>query len=445
MKMQTPAKRLPEESRGEFKQKVSSMLLRMLGIEHTANTYVGSAFVRGVSGGERKRVSIAEMMTTRAAVCCWDNSTRGLDASTALDYAKSLRIMTDLYKTTTFVTLYQAGEGIYDQFDKVLVIDNGRSVYFGPTKEARAYMVSQGFQDLPRQTTADYLTGCTDENERRIQEGKEDTTPQTPEALAAAFERSAVYEKMMHEKEAFKQEMAQDASRRLEFEEAVQESKRRGVVRKSPYTVSFYTQVKALSIRQFQLRMQDKLGLSVSFATSIIIALITGACYFKLPQTAAGAFTRGGVIFIVILFNSFQAFNELPTQMLGRPIMWKQTGFAFYRPAAVSLSMTLADMPINLLQIFLFTVISYWMTGLYPTAGAFFSFYIIVLGGYFSLAAFFRLLGTFCSSFDVAARLASVLITSVNFVTVARENNRADRPRAGSWCRTAAISSPSLA
>jgi len=57
-------------------------LLRMLNISHTKSTLVGDAFTRGVSGGERKRVSIAEMMATRARVQCWDNSTRGLDAST---------------------------------------------------------------------------------------------------------------------------------------------------------------------------------------------------------------------------------------------------------------------------------------------------------------------------------------------------------------------------
>ena len=69
------------------------------------------------------------MMITGATVCSWDNSTRGLDASTALDYAKSLRIMTNIYQTTTFVSLYQASENIYSQFDKVMVIDNGRQVY----------------------------------------------------------------------------------------------------------------------------------------------------------------------------------------------------------------------------------------------------------------------------------------------------------------------------
>jgi ATP-binding cassette subfamily G (WHITE) protein 2 (SNQ2) len=97
--------RLPGLSRSEFNASVKDMLLRMLNITHTENTLVGDSFVRGVSGGERKRVSIAEMMTTRARVQCWDNSSRGLDASTALDFVRSLRIMTDVLGQTTFATL----------------------------------------------------------------------------------------------------------------------------------------------------------------------------------------------------------------------------------------------------------------------------------------------------------------------------------------------------
>ena len=92
-------------SRKDFDREVEDTLLRMLNIPHTKNTLVGDEFVRGVSGGERKRVSIAEMMATRARVQCWDNSTRGLDASTALDFVRSLRVMTDVLGQTTFVSL----------------------------------------------------------------------------------------------------------------------------------------------------------------------------------------------------------------------------------------------------------------------------------------------------------------------------------------------------
>lgn len=156
-----PAARLPGVSRDQFNEEVLNMVLRMLNIQHTAQTLVGNEFVRGVSGGERKRVSIAEMMATRARVQCWDNSTRGLDASTALDFVKSLRIMTDVLGQTTFVTLYQAGEGIYNLFDKVLVLDEGRQVFYGPPSQARAYFENLGYNPLPRQSTTDYLTGCS--------------------------------------------------------------------------------------------------------------------------------------------------------------------------------------------------------------------------------------------------------------------------------------------
>ncbi len=98
MSVKTPGKLLDGVSPADFRKSVLDVLLKMLNISHTRKTMVGNEFVRGVSGGERKRVSIAEMFCARATVCAWDNSTRGLDASTALDYAKSLRILTDITK-----------------------------------------------------------------------------------------------------------------------------------------------------------------------------------------------------------------------------------------------------------------------------------------------------------------------------------------------------------
>ena len=97
--------RLPGVSSRKFNTQAQKMLLRMLNISHVSDTLVGDEFVRGISGGERKRVSIGEMLSTRASVQCWDNPTRGLDASTALDFVTSLRIMTDVLGQTTFVTL----------------------------------------------------------------------------------------------------------------------------------------------------------------------------------------------------------------------------------------------------------------------------------------------------------------------------------------------------
>ena len=75
-------------SRNHYYEALRDFLLQSMYIEHTRDTKVGDAFTRGVSGGERRRVSIIETLATRASVYCWDNPTRGLDASTALEYAK---------------------------------------------------------------------------------------------------------------------------------------------------------------------------------------------------------------------------------------------------------------------------------------------------------------------------------------------------------------------
>jgi ABC-type multidrug transport system ATPase subunit len=93
----------------ELQEAQRDFLLKALGIEHTKDTKVGNEYVRGVSGGERKRVSILETMAARATVVCWDNSTRGLDASTALEYTRCVRAMTDVLGLSSIVSKRKSG------------------------------------------------------------------------------------------------------------------------------------------------------------------------------------------------------------------------------------------------------------------------------------------------------------------------------------------------
>jgi ABC-type multidrug transport system ATPase subunit len=176
----------------EYQKESRDFLLKSMGITHTHETKVGNEFVRGVSGGERKRVSIIETMATRGSVCCWDNSTRGLDASTALEYAKAIRAMTDIFGLATIVTLYQAGNGIYNLFDKVLVIDEGKEIYYGRMKQARPFMEELGFVCRDGANIADYLTGVTVPTERMIKDGFEDRFPRTADDIRAQYEKSTI-------------------------------------------------------------------------------------------------------------------------------------------------------------------------------------------------------------------------------------------------------------
>ncbi|KAF2024526.1 ABC transporter CDR4 [Setomelanomma holmii] len=411
LETKVPGKRPAGLSRKDFKEKVIDLMLKMFNIEHTRNTIVGNPFVRGISGGERKRVSIAETMITGASLMSWDNSTRGLDASTAVDYARSLRVLTNIYKTTTFVSLYQASENIYKCFDKVLVIDSGRQVYFGPAQSARAYFEGLGYLEKPRQTTPDYLTGCTDPYEREFRPGMTaKDVPSTPDDLAEAFNKSETAARLATEMAEYHARMDEEKHIYEDFQTAVKESKRHAP-KKSVYSIPFYLQVWALAKRQFLLKWQDKFGLTVSWFTSLVIAIIIGTVWLDLPKTSNGAFTRGGVLFIALLFNAFQAFSELASTMLGRPIVNKHRAFSFHRPSALWIAQIGVDLLFSSAQILIFSIIVYFMTNLVRDAGAFFTFYLLIVTGYLAMTLFFRTVGCLCPDFDVAIRLAATIIT----------------------------------
>ncbi|KAF3801823.1 ABC transporter G family member 11 [Colletotrichum gloeosporioides] len=406
-----PAKRPAGMSKNDFKQQVITTLLKMFNIEHTRHTVVGDAFVRGVSGGERKRVSIAEMMITNACVLSWDNSTRGLDASTALDFVKSLRVQTNLYQTTTFVSLYQASENIYNLFDKVMVIDAGKQVYLGPAKEARAYFEGLGFAPRPRQTTPDYVTGCTDEFEREYAAGRSpENAPHDPDSLAEAFKTSKFQKQLDSEMEEYKARLAQETEKHEDFQVAVREAKR-GSSHRSVYAVGFHLQVWALMKRQFVLKLQDRLSLFLSWLRSIVIAIVLGTLFFRLGSTSASAFSKGGLMFISLLFNAFQAFSELGGTMTGRSIVNKHKAYAFHRPSALWIAQIIVDQAFAATQILVFSVIVYFMSGLVRDAGAFFTFYLMILSGNIAMTLFFRIIGVISPDFDYAIKFAVVLIT----------------------------------
>ena len=144
-----------------YARHLRDVVMATFGIRHTVNTKVGNDFVRGVSGGERKRVSIAEAALSGAPLQCWDNSTRGLDSANAIEFCKTLRISTDLANASAAVAIYQAPESATQHFDKVLVLYEGRQIFFGRVNDAQGYFEDMGFECPESQTTADFLTSMT--------------------------------------------------------------------------------------------------------------------------------------------------------------------------------------------------------------------------------------------------------------------------------------------
>ncbi|KAF2753895.1 ABC drug exporter AtrF [Pseudovirgaria hyperparasitica] len=396
---------------------IITALLRIFGIEHTMYTPVGDEYTRGVSGGERKRVSIAETLATKSTVVCWDNSSRGLDSSTALDYARSLRIMTDVSNRTTIVTLYQAGEGIYEVMDKVMVIDTGKCIYIGPAKEAKQYFEELGFYCPDRQTTADFLTACTDPNERRFREGYEDRVPRTPEDLEKAFRSSNMYKRVQEEIDDYEKKIKEsDYADAREFEQTTREQKsHRTVSKNSNFTVSFPRQVMACTQREFWLILGDRETLYTKFFIIISNGLIVGSLFYGQPLNTMGAFTRGGTIFFSILFLGWLQLSELMKAVSGRNVVARHKDYAFYTPSAVSVARVITDFPMIFFQVVIFGIIMYFMTSLDVDVSKFFIYLLFVYITTICITSLYRMFAALSPSIDDAVRFSGI---SLNLLVI---------------------------
>ncbi|KAI1172775.1 ABC-2 type transporter-domain-containing protein [Nemania sp. FL0916] len=390
---------------------VANALMKIFGISHTKHTLVGDGYIRGVSGGERKRVSIAETLASKSTVMAWDNSTRGLDASTALDYAKSLRIMTDITNRTTLVTLYQAGEGIYELMDKVLVIDQGREIYSGPAKEAKQYFINLGFACPERQTTADFLTAITDPKERQFRPGFEDRAPKTPEELEKAFRESTHYQRLIDDVQDYEVHLKRtEFEDTKKFEEAVTEAKSGNVSDESPYTVSYIRQVLNCTKREFWLLFGDTTALWTKLFIIISNGLVIGSIYYNQPTTTLGAFTRGGTCFLSILFLGWLQLTELVKAVSGRAVAARHKDYAFYRPSAVSLARVITDFPVLLVQVVIFSLIMYFMTNLDLDVSKFWIYLLIVYINTTLMTALYRMFASISPEIDTAVRFSGLAL-----------------------------------
>ncbi|POR32505.1 Brefeldin A resistance protein, partial [Tolypocladium paradoxum] len=404
LQTRTPGKesRLEGESRASYVREFLRVVTKLFWIEHTLGTKVGNEFIRGISGGERKRVSIAEAMITRASVQGWDNSSKGLDASTALEYVRSIRAMTNMADVSTAVSLYQAGEQLYQLVDKVLLIDAGRCLYFGPADHAKQYFLDLGFECPERWTTADFLTSVSDEHARSVRQGWEDRIPRTPDAFAHTYRKSEVYDKNISDVEAFEVELEEQVRVRAENQSKKTQEKN--------YTLPFHQQVLACTTRQFLVMTGDRASLFGKWGGLVFQGLIVGSLFYNLPQTAAGAFPRGGALFFLLLFNALLALAEMTAAFVSKPILLKHKSFSFYRPAAFAIAQTVVDVPLVFVQVVIFNLIIYFMANLSRTPSQFFIATLILWLVTMTTYAFFRAIAALCRTIDEATRFTGISV-----------------------------------
>ncbi|OAP65341.1 hypothetical protein AYL99_01313 [Fonsecaea erecta] len=401
----------------EYACHMRDVIMAIFGIRHTSKTRVGNDFIRGVSGGERKRVSIAEAALNMSPLQCWDNSTRGLDSANAIEFCKTLRLSTEILNATAAVAIYQAPQAAYDIFDKVIVLYEGRQIYFGRTGDAKDYFVQLGFHCPERQTTADFLTSMTSADERIVREGFEDRAPRTPDEFARAWKESAERARLLADIEDFDRRHPLGGEDLDKFKESrrLQQAKRQRVA--SPYTLSYGQQVRLCLWRGFRRLMADPSLTLTSIIGNNVFALIIGSIFYNLDSTTNSFYARGALLFFAILINAFSSALEILTLYAQRPIVEKHQRYALYHPSSEAFASMLTDMPYKITNAIIFNVTIYFMTNLRREAGHFFFFLLISFTLTLVMSMLFRTIASVSRTLSQALAPAAILILAIVIYT----------------------------
>ncbi|KAI9369377.1 ABC-2 type transporter-domain-containing protein [Aspergillus egyptiacus] len=412
-----PRTRFQGLSRKDYACHVRDVVMTMLGLRHTFNTVVGNDFIRGVSGGERKRVSIAEAILSGAPMQCWDNSTRGLDSANALEFCKNLALMSKYAGTTACVAIYQASQNAYEVFDKVVVLYEGQQIYFGRTNEAKKFFTDMGFVCPARQTTADFLTSLTSPAERRIQPGYEDKVPHTPAEFAQRWRNSPEYSRLVQELDAFDKEYPIGGESFEKFGEARRLMQSKQQRAGSPYTLSVYEQVMLCLVRGFQrLRGDASLTITAVFG-NFILSLILGSVFYDMPPDTSSFFQRGVLLFYAVLLSAFSSALEILTLFAQRPIVEKQARYAFYHPFTEAIASMLTDLPYKIVNSVTFNLPLYFLSHLRREPGAYFIFWLFSFITTLTMSMVFRTFGATSRSLSQALVPAALLILGLVIYT----------------------------
>ncbi|KAJ7182527.1 ABC-2 type transporter-domain-containing protein [Mycena crocata] len=416
-KGRVPRIRFGNVSREVYAQHFRDIVMALFGLTHTLNTKVGNDFVRGVSGGERKRVSIAETTLSRSPLQCWDNSTRGLDSATALDFIRTLRLQTQVTGATCCVAIYQASQNAYDLFDKAIVLYEGRQIYFGPTDAAREFWTSRGFVCPPRQTTGDFLTSLTNPAERIVAAGWEGRVPRTADDFARVWRDSAEYKTLLNDIAAYNAEFPLGGAALENFRSSRRLQQSKFISAKSPYTISVPQQITLCMERGFQRLRGDLTTFYTTIFGGWILTLIISSVFYNLQESTSSFFARGSLLFFAVLINAFISALEIFTLYAQRPIVEKHNAYALYHPFAEAVSSIICDLPSKFLTATFVNVTIYFMTNLRREPGAFFVFYLFSITCTLTMSMTFRTIASVSRSLVQALTPAAMFMLALVMYT----------------------------
>ncbi|XP_042624365.1 broad substrate specificity ATP-binding cassette transporter ABCG2-like isoform X1 [Cyprinus carpio] len=352
-----------EYSSADKKMRVDSVI-QELGLKDCADTKIGTMFLRGISGGEKKRCSIGMELITSPSLMFLDEPTTGLDANTANSIMELLQKLSKKGKTVIF-SIHQPRYSIFSQFDHLTLMNKGEIIYAGAANKAITYFEDLGYKCEPFNNPADFFLDVTNgtilpqiHNNKSEKCSSSEEMEENENPLAVIYRQSPYFLSVK--------------DRLNQISDGLDPEVTKGD--RVSYATPFYYQLMLVSGRTVRNILRNPQTSYAQLFLNIFFGILVGLIYYQIPHTLPEALqNRTGAFFFLVINMVFGNLSAVELFISERVLFIHENSSGFYRTSVYFLSKVFADLiPNRILPVFIFSAIPYFMMGLKPDVEAFF-------------------------------------------------------------------------
>ncbi|XP_021809152.1 ABC transporter G family member 9-like [Prunus avium] len=382
--------RLPNTLSKAEKTMQAEAVIIQLELTKCKNSVVGDEFLRGVSGGERRRVSIGQELLVNPSLLFLDEPTSGLDSTTAQRIVSALSDLASGGRTIV-MTIHQPSSRLFYMFHKVMLLSEGNCLYFGKVSEVMDYFSGIGYVPLVAMNPADFLLDLAN---GLAPDGSHENKSKVKQSLALAYKHNRL-DNLKAEIQETNSSHFQDGSENNSF---------------GKWPTTWWQQFSVLLRRGLKERRHESFS-GLKIGQVVAVALLSGLLWWQ--SDVSHLQDQTGLLFFMSgfwgFFPLFQAIFTFPQE---RKMLEKERSSGTYRLSSYFISRIVADLPMELVLPAVFVTITYWMAGLKPTAGHFFHTLLVLLLSVLVAQGMGLALGALVMDQKKATVLASVLMLS---------------------------------
>eukprot|EP00884_Botryococcus_braunii_P019076 jgi/Botrbrau1/5852/Bobra.0366s0033.1 len=388
------------------------LAMRVFGLTHSQDTRVGSAMMRGISGGERRRLTTAESMVGGKCLLVMDEISTGLDSAVTYQVVADLAKACHYTSRTILVSLLQPAPEVFNLFDDVILLAEGQLLFHGPREEILPFFASLGLECPVRKDPSTFLQEVTTpKGQLEVANGQlrahlgMDRNP----ALQDHYKKHLMLP-MQDINAAFWSSTRGVQLRRELDEQPFDRNKGGKALTKDEYALTWWESFLVLSKWQWLLVTRDPALLYGRILLVVVMAFIIGSLFRGLSATPIDGRSYFSIIFLSTFFLASGASLEMNTTFALKSVFFKQRDTHFYPSTVFSAVIAIIRSPLLLLEALFFCSITYFWIGFSPRASEFFTYLLLNFLTMMSMGSMYRFLAAACSDYVVATSVSGIML-----------------------------------